>query len=77
MNILIQYITLIKHTLKTNKAMKNGIAAALILILLVGVIIGAYHYPIIMAVLYCSVMVWGIYFVWWTIKFVLDLISNK
>jgi len=57
--------------------MKNGILAAIILIALIGFIIGAYHYPIIMIVISYIIGVWAIYFIWWTIKFVLDLISNK
>ena len=57
--------------------MKNGILAAIILIAFIGFIIGAYHYPIIMIVISYIIGVWAIYFIWWTIKFVLDLISNK
>ena len=57
--------------------MKNGILAAIILIAFIGFIIGAYHYPIIMIVISYIVGVWSILFVWWTIKFILDLINNK
>ena len=57
--------------------MKNGILAAIILIAFIGFIIGAYHYPIIMIVISYIVGVWVILFVWWTIKFILDLINNK
>ena len=57
--------------------MKNGILAAIIFIALIGFIIGVYHYPIIMIVISYIIGVWAIYFIWWTIKFVLDLISNK
>ena len=57
--------------------MKNGILAAIILIAFIGFIIGAYHYPIIMIVISYIIGVWAIFFVWWTIKFILDLISNK
>ena len=57
--------------------MKNGILAAIILIAFIGFIIGAYHYPIIMIVISYIVGVWVIFFVWWTIKFILDLINNK
>ena len=57
--------------------MKNGILAAIILIAFIGFIIGAYHYPIIMIIISYIVGVWVIFFVWWTIKFILDLINNK
>ena len=57
--------------------MKNGILAAIILIAFIGFIIGAYHYPIIMIVISYIVGVWAILFVWWTIKFILDLINKK
>jgi hypothetical protein len=55
--------------------MKNGILAAIILIAFIGFIIGAYHYPIVMTVLYYIVIGWSVYFVWWTIKFILDLVK--
>ena len=57
--------------------MKNGILAAIILIAFIGFIIGAYHYPIIMIVISYIIGVWSILFVWWTIKFILDIINNK
>ena len=57
--------------------MKNGILAAIILIAFIGFIIGAYHYPIIMIVISYIIGVWAILFVWWTIKFILDIINNK
>jgi hypothetical protein len=57
--------------------MKNGIAAAIILIALVGFIIGAYHYPIVMIVISYIIGVWAIFFVWWTIKFILDMFKAE
>ena len=57
--------------------MKNGILAAIILIALVGFIIGAYHYPIIMIVISYIIGVWAIFFVWWTIKFILDMFKAE
>ncbi len=57
--------------------MKNGILAAIILIALVGFIIGAYHYPIVMIVISYIIGVWAIFFVWWTIKFILDMFKAE
>ena len=57
--------------------MKNGIAAAIILIAFIGFIIGAYHYPIIMIVISYIIGVWAIFFVWWTIKFILDMFKAE
>jgi hypothetical protein len=57
--------------------MKNGILAAIILIALVGFIIGAYHYPIVMIVISYIIGVWVIFFVWWTIKFILDMFKAE
>lgn len=57
--------------------MKNGILAAIILIAFIGFIIGAYHYPIIMIVVSYMVGVWMIFFVWWTIKFILDMFKAE
>ena len=57
--------------------MKNGILAAIILIAFIGFIIGAYHYPIVMVVLSVLVVGWWILFVWWTIKFILDMFKAE
>ena len=57
--------------------MKNGILAAIILIAFIGFIIGAYHYPIIMIVISYIIGVWSILFVWWTIKFILDMFKAE
>jgi hypothetical protein len=58
---------------KTRNNMKNGILAAIILIALVGFIIAAYHYSIIMKVFVGLAIGWSVYFVWWTIKLILDM----
>ncbi len=57
--------------------MKNGILAVIILIAFIGFIIGAYHYPIIMIVISYIIGVWTIFFVWWTIKFILDMFKAE
>jgi len=57
--------------------MKNGILAAIILIAFIGFIIGAYHYPIVMIVISYIIGVWAIFFIWWTIKFILDMFKAE
>lgn len=57
--------------------MKNGILAAIILITLVGFLIGVYHYPIIMIVVSYMVGIWMVFFLWWSIKYILDILLDK
>jgi hypothetical protein len=57
--------------------MRNGILAAIILITLVGFLIGVYHYPIIMIVVSYMVGGWAVFFVWWTVKYILDIVLDK
>ena len=57
--------------------MKNGILAAIILIAFIGFIIGAYHYPIVMIVISYIIGVWAIFFIWWTINFILDMFKAE
>ena len=57
--------------------MKNGILAAIILIAFIGFIIGAYHYPIIMIVVSYMVGIWMVFFLWWSIKYILDILLDK
>jgi hypothetical protein len=57
--------------------MRNGILAAIILMTLVGFLIGVYHYPIIMIVVSYMVGIWMVFFLWWSIKYILDILLDK
>jgi len=57
--------------------MRNGILAAIILMTLVGFLIGVYHYPIIMVVVSYMVGIWMVFFLWWSIKYILDILLDK
>ena len=57
--------------------MRNGILAAIILMTLVGFLIGVYYYPIIMIVVSYMVGIWMVFFLWWSIKYILDILLDK
>ena len=57
--------------------MRNGILAAIILMTLVGFLIGVYYYPIIMIVVSYMVGMWMVFFLWWSIKYILDILLDK
>ena len=57
--------------------MRNGILAVIILMTLVGFLIGVYYYPIIMIVVSYMVGIWVVFFLWWSIKYILDILLDK